>query len=351
MNFQKSIFPFCLGFIFLLNACTSNETSAPLTTEPLSSYETIGSVTSISPDIISPDAKIEKLGGAFGWSEGPVWVPALNSLLFTDVPGNTIWKYNDEEGITEWMSPSGAKPPLAEYTSSPGANGLILLDNDHILAPDHGNRGLYKINVHTKEKTLIIDRFNEKRFNSPNDAVKEKRYGHIFFTDPPYGLKNQDNNPAKELTYNGVFRLSSNGVIELMTDALTRPNGIILSPDNETIFVANSDPDDAKWMAYDIRPGEYRFENEREVLNVTDEVKAGLPGLPDGMAIAEDGTIFATGPGGVLILSPSGERLGLISTGSAIANVTFGGSDGRDLYMTSHKFLARVRTNIKGYGF
>jgi len=130
-------------------------------------------------------------------------------------------------------------------------------------------------------------------------------------------LKGQDDNPAKELDQNGVYILYENGAMNLLVDDLTRPNGIILSPDERVLYVANSDPEAALWMAYDIQGSQFKPENPRMILNVTKDVKAGLPGLPDGMAMAEDGTIFATGPGGVLILSPTGERLGLISTGTA----------------------------------
>jgi len=328
--------------------------SEPLNPAPkveTSAYETIGAITTTRADLIDPSTPIEKLGGDYGWSEGPVWVSALDALLFTDVPKNTIWKFKAGEGITEFLSPSGATPPLADYTSSPGANGLIMLGDDHILLPDHGNRALYKMNVHTKDKALIIDRFKGKRFNSPNDAVLESQHGHLFFTDPPYGLKGQDESSAKELDFNGVYILRDTGEVELVVEDLTRPNGVILSPDEKTLYVANSDPEAALWMAYDVSSDDFTLRNPREILNVTADVKAGMPGLPDGMAMAEDGTIFATGPGGVLILSPEGEKLGLIETGTAIANVTFGGADGRDLYMTSHKFLARTRTKVKGYGF
>lgn len=336
---------FSLMAVFCVAGCTAE------ISEPDPKYEIVGNIETTRPDIIDPNARIENLGGDFGWSEGPVWVPKLDALLFTDVPRNTIWKFDDATGLSKWLEPSGAVPPIPDYTSSPGANGLILLDDEHILLPDHGNRALYKMNVETREKELLVDRYGDKRFNSPNDAVLESEYGRLFFTDPPYGLKEQDKSPAKELDFNGVFLLDENGAVELMIEDLTRPNGILLSPDERTLYVANSDPDDAKWMAYDIPSSQFRAENARELLNVTGDVKAGKPGLPDGMALAEDGTIFATGPGGVLILSPQGEKLGLISTGTAIANVTFGGADGRDLYMTSHRFLARTRTKVKGHGF
>jgi len=308
----------------------------------------IGSVESSSDNLIANDAKIQNLGGNYMWSEGPVWIKDEGYLLFTDVPGNTIYKFKEDEGITTWMTPSGHPDPKPSYTSSQGANGLHPLDDDHIIVPDHGNRTLYKLNLKTKVKTILADRFEGDKFNSPNDAVLSKG-GIIYFTDPPYGLEKQDNSEAKELSFNGVYALYSDGMIALIDDKLTRPNGIILSPDEGTLYVANSDPEDAKWIAYSL--DENGMPNNREeILNVTADVKAGEPGLPDGMAIDSQGNLYATGPGGVLIISPEGERLGLIRTGTAIANCAFG-DDGHMLYMTSHSFLARVNTKAKGLGF
>ena len=324
------------------------EPSSPASIAERSAYETIGSLELTSDRLISKDAKIEKLGGNYMWSEGPVWIKDGGYLLFTDVPGNTIYKFKEGEGITTWMTPSGHPDPKPAYTSSQGANGLYPLDDDHIIVPDHGNRTLYKLNMNTKEKTVLADRFEGKKFNSPNDAVFSKA-GIIYFTDPPYGLEKQDNSEAKELSFNGVYALYPDGAVVLLDDKLTRPNGVILSPDEQTLYVANSDPDDAKWMAYALDDNGMPDER-REILNVTADVKAGEPGLPDGMAIDTNGNLYATGPGGVLIISPEGERLGLIRTGTAIANCAFG-DDGHMLYMTSHTFLARVKTKTKGLHF
>lgn len=332
----------------------SSEMPAPMTTPQAKpapsnpSFETVGSVQVIDESLIAKDAKIEKLGGSFGWSEGPVWIKDGGYLLFTDVPGNAIYKFKEGEGITTWMSPSGHPDPKADYTSSQGANGLYAFDETHIIVPDHGNRTLYKLNLKTKVKTVLAERFEGKRFNSPNDAVLSKA-GIIYFTDPPYGLTGQDESSAKELSFNGVYALYPDGALAFVDNRLTRPNGIILSPDERTLYVANSDPDDAKWMAYSL--DENGMPDERkEILNVTADVKAGEPGLPDGMTIDQQGNLYAAGPGGVLILSPEGERLGLIRTGTAIANCTFG-DDGHTLYMTSNDFLARVKTTAKGLHF
>ena len=329
-----------------------NDSSAPKEETKIdknaSSFETIGSVEAVSNTLISKDAKIEKLGGDHMWSEGPVWIKKGGYLLYTDVPGNVIYKFKEGQGITTWMSPSGHPDPKPSYTSSQGANGLSPLDDDHIIVPDHGNRTLYKLNLKSKAKTVLVDRFEGKKFNSPNDAVLSKA-GTIYFTDPPYGLVKQDDSEAKELAYNGVYALYPDGAVALLDDKLTRPNGIILSPDEQTLYVANSDPDDAKWMAYSLDENGMP-DDRREILNVTADVKAGAPGLPDGMAIDSQGNLYATGPGGVLILSSEGERLGLIRTGTAIANCAFG-DDGHTLYMTSHTFLARVKTKAKGLHF
>jgi len=315
----------------------------------ISEFETIGSVSVSQDGLIDQNEKIEKLGGDFGWSEGPVWVEKLGAVFLTDVPGNTIWKYKDGEGITKYMSPSGAVPPLPDYTSSPGANGLVMLDADHIIVPDHGNRALWSQNIHTKERSLLADNYQGKRLNSPNDAVLHSS-GVIYFTDPPYGLKGQDKNPAMELDFSGVYALYPDGSLELIDKTIIRPNGIILSPDERTLYVANSDQATANWTAYDVSEVG-KVSNARVIAEAFEALASGLRGNPDGMAMAEDGTIFATGPGGVWMMSPNGEKLGVISTGTAIANVTFGGADGRELYMTSHKFLARARTQVKGHGF
>lgn len=338
--------------LILCLACSPKDEATPKVETKVEnidpSYEVIGSIEAATNALISKDANIEKLGGNYAWSEGPVWIKQGSYLLFTDVPGNTIYKFKEGEGITTWMTPSGHPDPKPSYTSSQGANGLYPLDDEHIIVPDHGNRILYKMNIKTKVKTILADRFEGKRFNSPNDAVLSKA-GVIYFTDPPYGHEKQDNSEAKELDHNGVYALYPDGAVVLIDDELTRPNGVILSPDERTLYVANSDADDAKWMAYHL-DNNGMADSRREILNVTADVKAGEPGLPDGMAIDSQGHLYATGPGGVLILSPEGERLGLIRTGTAIANCAFG-DDGHTLYMTSHTFLARVKVKSKGLHF
>lgn len=321
--------------LLLLSACV---------TAPDPSFPTIGSIDDMARGILPANAQIEDLGGEFAWSEGPVWIED-GYLLFTDVPSNAIWKFSDTEGLSLWMLPAGSKVK-EDFTSSPGANGLYPYGAGKILVPDHGNRALYVMDVETQVKTVLVDKFEGKRLNSPNDVVVHSS-GMIYFTDPPYGLTNQDDNPAKELDFNGVFALSPDGDLSVIDRTLTRPNGIALSPDGRSLYVANSDPDDSKFMTYpvtadgDVGAGSL-------FLDVSTERESEGFGNPDGMAVATDGTIFATGPGGVWVISPEGDKLGLIRTGKPVANVAFGDADRKMLYMTSYDRLTRIHTRKTG---
>jgi len=321
--------------LLLLTACATAY-------EP--TYPTIGAIDSVDEGILAKGAAVENLGGEFLWSEGPVWMED-GYLLFTDVPGNSIWKFTEEDGLELWMQPSGSKVK-ADYTSSPGANGLFPAGDGRLLVPDHGNRALYAMDVDTQVKTVLADTYEGKRLNSPNDAVVHSS-GAVYFTDPPYGLIDQDDNPAKDLDFNGVFALWPNGDLTVIDSTLTRPNGIALSPDGATLYVANSDPDDSKYLSYPVAE-DGTVGAGSLFLDVTAERKSEGFGNPDGMAVAEDGTIFATGPGGVWVLSPEAEQLGIIRTGKPVANVAFGDADRKTLYMTSYDTLTRVRTNKTG---
>lgn len=312
-------------------------------------FERVGAVHPESPGLdalIAPDAAIEKLAEGFGWAEGPVWIPADGGyLLFTDVPGNRIHRWSEADGASVFLEPSGLAGDTTGFRE-PGANGLVRGRGDTILLADHGNRGLARLDLATREKSMIATRFEGRRFNSPNDLVVAPG-GAIYFTDPPYGLEGLDDSPLKEQPVNGVYRLDPDGSIHLVDDSLSFPNGIILSPDGRTLYVANSDPRRAIIVAYAIDDSG-DVANRRIFADLTAEVGAERPGLPDGMAIDGQGNLFATGPGGVLVFAPDGTRLGRITTGTAIANCTFGGEDGSVLYLASHNMLARVATRTRG---
>ncbi|MEP7345712.1 MAG: SMP-30/gluconolactonase/LRE family protein, partial [Gemmatimonadaceae bacterium] len=228
------------------------------------------------------------------------------------------------------------------------SNGLTFDANDSLVMADHGNRLIARLNEGTFTKTTLVDRYQGKRLNSPNDLVYRSS-GDLYFTDPPYGLFGLNADSAKELDYNGVYRLTSSGELTLLTKELTFPNGIAFSPDEKTLYVANSDTAKAIWMAYDVQ-SDGTISGGRVLFDATSLARAGKKGLPDGMKVDRSGNIFAGGPGGVLILSPEGRHLGTIDTGQPTANCAFG-DDGSTLYMTANDQLLRVRLKTKGAGF
>ena len=314
------------------------------------SQKTIGSIDRIEKEInslIDKNTKIEVLADGFDWSEGPVWSNELNGLLFSDVPQNKIYFWNEKDGVTEFISPSGYTGVSITSGREIGSNGLTFDSNGNLLLAQHGDRRVSMLtsklekNSNPKYKS-IVDSYNGKRFNSPNDLVVSKS-GDVYFTDPPYGLKKQDNDPLKDLDFNGVYKYS-NGKIYLISKELTRPNGLAISNDESLLYVANSDPRKAVWYVFDISNTlEELIEPSPLVIfkDVTHLV-GKKRGLPDGMKIHSSGNIFATGPGGVLIFSPSGKHLGTIQTEVSTSNCAFD-SDENYLYMTSDNYLTRIK--------
>lgn len=327
-------------------------TGAALSARAQPRFPTVGRIRRDRPEldaVLAPDAVIEKLADGFSWSEGPVWIPDGDGyLLFSDVPENKVWRWTEREGKSVFLDPSGYDGPDAAGFREPGSNGLIRGPSGTILMCDHGSRAVVRVDLRTKAKTRLADRFDGKRFNSPNDLAPASD-GSIYFTDPPYGLEGLNDSPLKELGHNGVYRLPPDGTVTLQDASLTFPNGIVLSPDERTAYVAVSDPQAAQVFAYE-RGADGRLGDRRLFLDLTPEAKAGGKGLPDGMAVDVSGRLFVTGPGGVWVVTPEGARLGLIETGTAVANCAFG-EDGRTLFLTSHGMLCRVRTRVMGLGF
>ncbi len=288
---------------------------------------------------------LERLAEGFIWSEGPVWIASGSYLLFTDVPGNAMYRWSQTEGLSVFLKPSGYAGSESGIFREPGANGLFPDREGWILMADHGNRQVARFEIATKQKTPLATHFEGKRFNSPNDVTRRSD-GVVFFTDPPYGLEGLNDSKHKELPFNGVYRIDTDGSVHLLDRDMTFPNGLALSPDERTLYVANSDPQRPIWMAFSLNErGEVL--DKRVFADASDLMGANSPGLPDGMRVTRDGTVFATAPGGVLVMDSTGRRLGRIRTGTAIANCAFG-DDGRTLYMTSHKSLARIRLSIQG---
>ncbi len=309
-------------------------------------YPTIGKIVRLDPrldNLLSADAKIEVLASGFVWSEGPAWVkgntPESSYLLFSDVPQNTVYKWSEKEGLTTFLKPSGYTG-TGFYSNEPGSNGLTINKLGQLVSCEHGDRRVSAMPLAGGGKITLADRYQGKRFNSPNDVVQHSG-GAYYFTDPPYGLPKQENDPSREMNWSGVYRIAADGTVTLQTKELTRPNGLAFSTDEKTLYVAQSDPERAIIMAYPVL-ADGSLAAGKVFFDATPMVKQGLHGLPDGLRVDKKGNLWATGPGGVLVFAPDATLLGRIDTGEATANCTFG-NDGTVLYLTSDMYLCRVR--------
>ena len=309
---------------------------------------TLGRVERLDPAfdrLVDPDAVIELLAAnQFMWAEGPVWDPAGKRLLFSDIPRNMIWEWSQTSGLKDFLKPSGYTGATTYAGREPGSNGLAFNKAGELLLCQHGDRRIAKW-VDGKFVTLA-DRYAGKRLNSPNDLVIRSN-GDVYFTDPPYGLPKHSEDPGRELDFQGVYRLSAKGEVALLTRELNRPNGLAFSPDERTLYVANSERERAVLMAFPVRP-DGSLGQGKVFFDVTAAVSKRRPGVPDGLKVSTDGTVWASGPGGVLVYSSQGKHLGTLATGVATANLAFG-DDGSTLYVTADKNLVRVRTKAHGW--
>lgn len=295
--------------------------------------------------LIEPGAVIELLAEKkFEWSEGPIWDAPNRRVLFSDIPRNMIWEWSEAGGLKKFLQPSGYTGTEPFTGREPGSNGLTFNKAGELVMCQHGDRRIAKLNG--GKFVTLADKYQGKRLNSPNDLVF-KSNGDLYFTDPPYGLPKQVDDPGKELDFQGVYRLQSNGELTLLTRELSRPNGLAFSPDEQTLYVANSDPNKAIVMAYPVK-SDGTLGAGKVFFDATQAAQAKKPGLPDGMKVSRDGTLWATGPGGIFIYSPAGKHLGTLATGVPTANLAFG-DDGSTLYITADKNLVRLRTKVKGW--
>lgn len=298
-------------------------------------------------DLVPKGATIDVLADGFDWSEGPVWVKDGGHVLFSDIPKNMVWKWSAKGGLESFLKPSGYTGSAPFTGREPGSNGLALDKDGNLILCQHGDRKVSRLN---KDGTFAVlaAKYKGKRLNSPNDLVYHPN-GDLYFTDPPYGLPGQMKDPAKELDFQGVYRLKPNGDLTLLTKEMSRPNGLGLSPDSKTLYVANSDPERPVWMAFPVKDDGTLGEG-KVFFDATAQLKAKKPGLPDGLKVDAAGNVFATGPGGVFVFDPAGQHLGTLATGVPTANCGFG-DDGSTLYVTADKQLVRVKTATKGLGF
>jgi gluconolactonase len=296
-------------------------------------------------ELLSPDAKLEILADGFTWTEGPLWMGDKDSghLLFSDIPRNSIFKWTAKEGIQLFMNPSGYTG-VTYYGLEPGANGLLKDLDGNLVMCEHGDRRLSVLTQGGGKRTLV-DNYQGKRLNSPNDGTL-KSNGDIYFTDPPYGLPMREKDPRKELDHYGVYRLSKkDGSLTLLTTQLERPNGIGFSPDEKTLYVAQSDPKNAIWMSFPVA-ADGTLGKGSVFYDATSQV-GKLPGLPDGLSVDLQGNIWASGPGGIYIFDKSAKLLGRILTGERTSNCGFG-EDGTTLFITADKYICRIPTKVKG---
>ncbi len=300
--------------------------------------------------LLAPDAKIEVLAQGHDWTEGPLWVKQGRYLLFSDIPKNSIYRWKEGEGERLYLKPSGytGKEPRGGET---GSNALILDPEGRLVLCQHGDRRMARMDAPLGDPkpnfTPLAVRYQGKRFNSPNDAVF-RRNGDLYFTDPAYGLEKQWEDPLREISFAGVYKRTAAGEITLLTSDMTRPNGLVFSPDEKLLYVAQSDEKAAIWRVFDVQ-ADGTIANSRVFFDATSMVP-GRKGLPDGMKIDTEGNLWATGPGGVFILSREGKHLGTIVTGQATSNCAFG-DDGHTLYMTADDYVMRVKVKAKGMGF
>ncbi|MFN8009467.1 MAG: SMP-30/gluconolactonase/LRE family protein [Terriglobia bacterium] len=306
-----------------------------------------GSIVQMDPavkEVFPTETRIEKIADGFAFVEGPVWInEGTGVLLFSDIPRNQILKWAPETlgggTVTEFRKPSGYSGPPEHASAYMGSNGLTLDKQRRLIICEHGNRRVTRLEK-DGQLTVLANQFEGKKLNSPNDAVYRSD-GSLYFTDPPYGLASEKD---QELPFSGIYRLKTDGQLQLLSKELTRPNGLAFSPDEKSLYVSNSDPAHRLWMAFDVAE-DGSLANSRVLLDVTAEKDEGLP---DGMKVDSLGYIYATGPGGIWILTPQGKHLGTIKPTESPANCGWGEADVKTLYMTAKTGLYRIRLKNQG---
>lgn len=293
-------------------------------------------------ELLDSESPFQILAEGFAWTEGPLWLEEQQSLIFTDIPNNSIFRVNSKGELSLYLKPSGYTGE-APRGGEVGANGLTLDPEGRLVLCQHGDRRMAgmdsPLDQPKSEFVTLVDNYQGKRFNSPNDVVFDS-VGNMYFTDPPYGLEFNMNDPAKELDFQGIYCLKTSGELVLL-DTISRPNGLAFSRDEKYLYVANSDPQQAVWYRYEVLE-DGLIHNKTLFFDATEHVgKEGFKGLPDGMKIHSSGTIFATGPGGVWVFDPSGKVLARLRTGEATSNCAFS-KDEKSFFMTADNYVLKI---------
>jgi gluconolactonase len=294
--------------------------------------------------LVPKDAQLEKLGDGYTWTEGPVWNRKENYLLFSDIPANAIIEWKSGTGTSLFLKPSGYTGSAPFTGREPGSNGLTYDARGHLVLCEHGDRRVARLEP-DGTKTTLADRYEGKRLNSPNDLAF-KSNGDLYFTDPAYGLPKTFDDPQRELSFCGVYRLSKNGKVTLLTKELQAPNGIAFSPDEKHLYV--SDSAQGLWMVYEVKP-DGTLTGGRVFFDAKPWTQT-RKGAPDGLKVDRAGNLFASGPEGIYVFAPDGTHLGTIETAVPTANCAWG-DDGSTLYITANTAVYRIRLTTKGAGF
>jgi gluconolactonase len=336
-----------VGLLVIAGAICAHAPGAGAQLQPRPAHEPI--VRRLDPrfdELVPPDAVLEKVADGHGWAEGPVWVRDGGYLLFSDVVENTVFRWKPGEGETVFLRPSGYTGAAAFTGKEPGSNGLAIDPQGRLVFCQHGDRRISRREPDGR-LTVLADRFEGKRLNSPNDLVF-KSNGDLYFTDPPFGLPRTFDDSAKELPFQGVYRRSVDGTLTLLTSDLSAPNGIAFSPDERTLYVSNADRERLVWVAFDVEPDGTL--GRSQVLYDGTRSLADRRGTADGLKVDANGNIFGAGPGGVYVFAPDGAMLGWFDFGGNVGNVAWG-DDGASLFIAANAVVYRVRLTTSGAGW
>ena len=294
--------------------------------------------------LVPPGAIVEKVADGFEWVEGPAWNRRTGSLAFSDIPRNAVHEWREGAGTRLVLQPSGYTGSAPFAGREPGSNGLAFDAEGRLLLCEHGDRRVTRLEK-DGTKTVLADRFDGKRLNSPNDLVLRPN-GDVYFTDPPFGLPRTFDDPNRELPFCGVYRLTPDGRVTLLTRDLGAPNGLGFSPDGKTLYVSDAKRESAAWWAFDVLP-DGGVANGRVLVDGRPLLALG-PGGPDGLEVDREGNVFSAGPGGVHVFAPDGTRLGFIDLALPTGNCEWGGADGQTLFIAGDKAIWRVRLATGG---
>lgn len=296
--------------------------------------------------LVPPGVIVERIVGGRKWVEGPAWNRKDGYLLFSDIPTNSVIKWQPGKGASVFLKPSGYTGKAAFEGPEPGSNGLAFDRENRLLFAAHGDRRVARLENNGKLVTLV-DRFEGKRINSPNDLVV-KSNGDLYFTDPPFGLPKSYEDPRRELPFQGVYRYSRDGKLTLLTKDVKAPNGIAFSADEKKLYVSNADPLNPVWFVYEVK-SDGTLDNRRVLFDASKFAKT-KPGGPDGIKVDRQGNLFTAGPGGVYVISPEGVHLGTIDLDAPTGNVAWG-ENGATLFIASNTNIFRMKLATKGAGF